>query len=56
MLFNITGSNDTIVVVNQSNIGGGSQANVLLLSGGMFTPVPPAPPVRGYQSTGTARY
>ena len=56
MIFNILGSNDTIIIVTQTNIGGGSQSNVLLLSGGMFTPIAPAPPVRGYLSTEGGRY
>ncbi len=56
MIFNILGSNDTIIVVNQTNIGGGTQSNVLLLSGGVLTPLAPQPPVRGFQSGFGARF
>ena len=49
MIFNIFGSNDTIIIVNQTNIGGSSQSNTLLLSGlGLgYGAAPVAAPARG---------
>ena len=55
MIFNILGSNDTIIVVNQTNIGGSSQANTLVLSGFGYSPAAAAPPARGAMDSYNAR-